>query len=545
MTSAGVLEKSEDVMASLEALRSRLPDEDRSTVEQVQTFIAEVKKLVSTMDGQLAAMRWLAQKQFRPKSDAVPPGQLALDLLGFMLAQRKQDEGGDASTDKPAEPSEPELPKAPPRDKRIGKLHLVPVVSVRKELPEAERTCEYCNVVKTEFDVEPRRQLMYEPSKLYFLEEQLVKYACRCCGIGVTTAPATPKLIEGSNVGASVLAHLVVSKVVDATPIERVGKQWSRHGYDIAPSTMHDWFGRSASELMFLSPIAREDVLRSYLVSFDDTPMPAKVAGHANGTQRGRLWMYIGDVSRVAYCAFTPDWKGSHPRGVLKGFSGHLQSDGYGGIAALFAGSAGPNKVGCNDHCRRKYVEALKLGDKRAARVVALYGELYAVERDAKNSTPDERLLLRRARSVPLWASLAAEVAKLEPVAEPKSPLGRANTYFRRQSAALSAFLENGVLPISNAHVERLLRSVALFRKNSLFVGSLEAGERYAALLTLAVNCALVGANPFAYFNQVFEHLAAGWPKSRAAELMPQAWLAAQQKTEQVDGDGRLSVDHG
>jgi transposase len=423
-------------------------------------------------------------------------------------------------------------------------MHLVPVVSVRKELPEAERTCEHCHVVKTEFDVEPRRQLAYEPSKLYFLEEQLVKYACRCCGIGVTTAPATPKLIEGSNVGASVLAHLVVSKVVDATPIERTGKQWSRHGYDVAPSTMHDWFGRGARELEFLSPIARADMLRSHLISFDDTPMPAKVAGHANGTQRGRLWMYVGDMSRVAYCAFTPDWKGSHPRGVLEGFSGHLQSDGYGGIAALFAGSDAPNKVGCNDHCRRKYVEALKLGDRRAARVVALYGALYAVERDAKELLPEDRLQLRRARSVPLWTELATEVARLDALGESKSPLGKANTYFRRQNAALRAFLDNGVLPISNAHVERLLRGVALFRKNSLFVGSLDAGERYAALLTLTVNCTLVGANPFTYFNDVFERLAAGWPKARAADLMPQAWLAAQQQAEQVDGDGGLSADH-
>jgi hypothetical protein len=248
-------------------------------------------------------------------------------------------------------------------------------------------------------------------------------------------------------------------------------------------------------------------------------------------------------MSRVAYCAFTPDWKGSHPRGVLEGFSGHLQSDGYGGIAALFAGGDAPNKVGCNDHCRRKYVEALKLGDRRAARVVALYGELYAVERDAKNLLPEDRLQLRRARSVPLWTELAAEVAKLDALGEAKSPLGKANTYFRRQNAALRAFLDNGVLPISNAHVERLLRGVALFRKNSLFVGSLEAGERYAALLTLAVNCALVGANPFTYFTDTFERLAAGWTKARAAELMPQAWLAAQQQAEQVDRDG-LSADH-
>jgi hypothetical protein len=47
------------------------------------------------------------------------------------------------------------------------------------------------------------------------------------------------------------------AKVIDATPIERVGKPWARHGYDIAPSTMHDWFGRGASEVTFLGPNAQ------------------------------------------------------------------------------------------------------------------------------------------------------------------------------------------------------------------------------------------------------------------------------------------------
>lgn len=59
--------------------------------------------------------------------------------------------------------------------------------------------------------------------------------------------------------------------------------------------------------------------------------------------------------------------------------------------------------------------------------------------------------------------------------------------------------MSSGSLPISNAHVERLLRTVALMRKNALFVGSLEAGERYAALLTMALNCVLCDANPFEY----------------------------------------------
>jgi transposase len=90
-------------------------------------------------------------------------------------------------------------------------------------------------------------------------------------------------------------------------------------------------------------------------------------------------------------------------------------------------------------------------------------------------------------------------------------------------------------LPISNAHVERLIRSVALFRKNSLFVGSIEAGERYAALLTLAVNCTLSSANPFLYFTDLFDSIAGGWPAARAADLMPQAWLAAKQKSGKVE----------
>jgi len=523
-------------MTVLETLHSRLDEKDRNALEEVQVFIEELKSLVTTLDGQLAAMRWLAQKQFRRKSEKIPPGQLALDLLGFMLAQK--DRGEESSDTEPLPP-----PKPPPREKRKSKLHLVPVVTVRKELPEAERICVDCDQVKTEFGVEPRRQLMYEPSRLYFREEHLVKYACRCCGIGVTTTPASPKLIEGSNVGSSVLAHLVVSKVIDSTPVERVGKQWARHGYEVAPSTMHDWFGRSGEETLFLSTIARTDLLQSALVSFDDTILPARVAGYA-GTKRGRLWLYLGDVSRVAYCHFSPDWKGIHPRCVLAGFDGQLQSDGYGGIAGLFSGSGNPTKVGCNDHCRRKYVEALKLGDQRVAKVVALYGELYAVERHAKELSPDDRLAVRTVRSVPLWNQLAAEVARLENLGERKSPLGKANTYFRRQQKALSAFLFNGILPISNVHVERLLRTVALFRKNSLFVGSLEAGERYAALLTLTINCTLCGANPFDYFTDLFDRIAAGWPNARAAELMPHAWLAAQQQAQKIESDASTLSHH-
>jgi hypothetical protein len=79
------------------------------------------------------------------------------------------------------------------------------------------------------------------------------------------------------------------------------------------------------------------------------------------------------------------------------------------------------------------------------------------------------------------------------------------------------------------------LYAVERHAKDVLAVSSaLEAGERYAPLLTLSVNCAPCGANPFLYVTELFDRLAAGWPNARAAELMPQAWLAPQQQTEKV-----------
>jgi hypothetical protein len=126
-------------------------------------------------------------------------------------------------------------------------------------------------------------------------------------------ARGTPKLIDGSNVSSSVLAHLVVSKVIDAIPIERVGKQFARHGADIASSTLNDWYNRCGEEVLFLQAHLHRELLQSQMISLDDTPLPTKHAIAPHGMIRGRLWLYLGDVSRVAYCEHSTDWKGTHP----------------------------------------------------------------------------------------------------------------------------------------------------------------------------------------------------------------------------------------
>ncbi len=532
MTTQPSIEQADNVARALEALRARWGQtsdagaDDQQVLQQASEIIAQLRDLVSTMDGQLAAMRVLAQKQFRPKSEHVPPGQLALDLLGFLMRTKPN------TPTLAIVPPMPDPTKPPPREKRKSALHLLPVKQVERRLDPSERVCKTCGKTQSEMGCEPRRHLVYEPASLYFREELLFKYACKPCGEGVSMARGTSKLIDGSNVSSSVLAHLVVSKVIDAIPIERIGRQFARHRGNIASSTLNDWYNRCGEEVLFLQAHVHRELLQSQMISLDDTPLPTKHAIAPHGMIRGRLWLYLGDVSRVAYCEHSTDWKGTHPQRVLHSFDGPIQNDGYGGLHALFAAPGAPVRVGCNDHARRKFVEALRIGDTRVERVIALYAALYGVERDAKKLAPAERLNARQRHSVPLWAALRDEVRRLSSTGEAKSPLGKATLYFERQEPRLAAFLDNGILPISNAHVERLLRTVALMRKNSLFIGAPQAGPRYAALLTLAMNCILRGVNPFDYFVQLFDRIAAGWPSSRVLELLPQRALQPDESVE-------------
>ncbi|MCP4444993.1 MAG: transposase [Myxococcales bacterium] len=139
----------------------------------------------------------------------------------------------------------------------------------------------------------------------------------------------------------------------------------------------------------------------------------------------------------------------------------------WGGISSIFRHEGGPRRVGCNDHCRRKFVKALDQGDSRAQNVIDLYLLLYAIERRAREAKLGVAavLALRQSESVPIGEKLESEVARLGPLVGRKSPLGNALTSSDRQRPTLRFFLEDGFLHISNTCVERQIRTVAICRK--------------------------------------------------------------------------------
>lgn len=106
------------------------------------------------------------------------------------------------------------------------------------------------------------------------------------------------------------------------------------------------------------------------------------------------------------------------------------------------------------------------------------------------------------------------------------SATARAIDYSLNRWAALTRYLDDGELPIDNNWVENRIRPIALGRQNWLFAGSLRAGKRAAAVMSLIHSSKLNGLDPCAYLRDVLERLPTQ-PASRIAELLAHLWANA------------------
>lgn len=521
----------------LVALKDKLDAVDHEVIDDVVRGVDDLNERVRLLLFRLGQF-------FRRKSEKVSEDQLPFAFIAHLVNEAVQ--GGEQSdaeddsqdgveapavggnVDMDAKGDATELEEKPRRRrKRKSAIELLPVKIEDVYPADEERRCSKHGDSMVEIHCKVRRQIIFVPAKAFVLEEHIHIYECAPCGYdNPISGKARPKLIEEGLASSSLLSHLIVSKVIDGIPLERVGRQLERHGVSLATARLYDWFARVADEVDAIWRHARDDLLSSTLISLDDTPYTFK-AGKGDGAKRGRVWVYLGDVNRVAYCEFTENWQGVHPRKLLDSFCGVVQNDGYGGITPLFGRPGGPIRLGCHDHARRKVVAALQAGDERAGPLLVLYRKLYRIERLARDNglDPHGRLELRRSAAAPVWRELCDKVDMLRMSVGNKTILGRALTYLTNQREYLSLYLTDGSLPIANAHVEGLIRVVAVARKASLYFGNALAGRRYSRLLTLGLNCLLSGANPYDYFRDVIDLIADGFRARDVAQLMPQRWV--------------------
>lgn len=394
------------------------------------------------------------------------------------------------------------------------------------ELGEDERRCAQCGETRQKIGEEIARRIEYIPGHFVHHEHRLSKYACANCREGVLTAPGPQRILERSIADASALAHVVVSKYVDHTPLHRLHESYARTGASIPVSTLSDWTGGVADLLAPLVKRLEQRVLSAHVVRTDATGLKVLDPRTPANIQRGTIWVYLGDEHDAVFRYAETGEGASGPWEFLAGRDGPIQADGASVFDRLFNGQvASALEVGCLAHARRKLV-ALQDTDCRVAYPIRLIRRVYRLEylADLKDCTPPERAVLRQARSLPVFEKLKRWAVVTHATEPPSSELAKAAAYMLNQWDALTRFLYDGQLSPDNNLTEQQLRAIALGRKNYLFAGSHEAARRAAVLYSITRTCALRRVEPLAYLTDVLPKLAGGWPQRRIEELLPGNW---------------------
>lgn len=344
-----------------------------------------------------------------------------------------------------------------------------------------------------------------------------------------TIAPALKRPIDGSYASAELLAYIALGKYLYHIPLYRQEKMSAHWGAQLSRKTMADWIEALADWFNPIYGRMRAKLLEGDYLQADETPVnyidPDIKKGKAT---QGNLWVIGKPESDVVF-----DWrlsrKHSEAVSLLDGFEGVLQSDGYGAYESFAKNNEKVVRVACWAHARRKFVEAESESPQAVRMVLGLIGHLYRDEYqyDDKGHSPKLRAIRRIAQSTQVLNRIEKVVQILHLRTRPKSKLGKACTYLLGQWAALLRIRQYGQVRLDNNLIENAIRPSAVGKKNFLFIGSPDAGQRSAILYSIIVSCERHGIDPLAYMTDLLHRLPTMSNQDDLDPLLPSNWKEA------------------
>ena len=332
--------------------------------------------------------------------------------------------------------------------------------------------------------------------------------------IKVASLPSLP--IPSGNSGASLLAHLLISKYIDHLPYYRQVQMFKREGIKLSESTISGWFKAVCKLLEPLYEELKSQVLASHYLMGDETTIPVQSSNKPGATHTGYMWVYRSPVNEQVLFDYQKNRNGQAPQTMLSGYKGALQTDGYGAYDQ-FEEDPNITLIGCMAHARRYFEKALDNDKARAEHALNAIQQLYAIERQADQDklTVDQRTLLRQKQALPILGQLHNWMLEQYRQVAPKSSIGKAISYSMKLWSRLIRYTDNGLWRIDNNLVENSIRPVALGRKNYLFAGSHEAAQRAAMMYTFFGTCKLNDIEPRAWLIEVLSKI----PDTKISQL--------------------------
>jgi transposase len=410
----------------------------------------------------------------------------------------------------------------------------------RRPLPEhlpreriiypAPAACPCCGGVLHKLGEDVTEMLELVPRQWKVIEHVREKLSCRSCE-SITQPPAPSHPIARGRAGPGLLAHILYAKYCLHLPLNRQSRAYSWEGIELEVSTLADWVGACAATLMPMVEAIRAHVFAAERIHADDTTVPVLAKGKC---RTGRLWTYVrddrpfaGSAGPAAAFFYSPDRGGKHPEQHLTNYAGLMQADAYSGFNRLYEASRKPGPIVeavCWAHARRKFFDLARLQKAPIAiEAVKRIDGLFAIEREINGFAPHQRVAVRDECSRMPIAELEIWLRKQRERLSSNSDTAKAIDYSLKRWGALSRFLDDGRLCMSNNAAERSLRCVAVGRHNWTFAGSDEGGRRAAAIYTLIETAKLNDIDPQAWLAHLLARLP-DHPAKRISELLPWNW---------------------
>jgi len=468
-------------------LARALPEDPAELRAFTQLLLAEFKSqalLITKLKHQLAGHN---HHRYGNRSEMIEQLQLQLETSEIASAAMT------ARLRLPVEETLKEKPKRRPIPDHIPRQHI--------ELTTGDDACAECGGKLRRLGEDVTEELEYVPGR--FIVNRIVRPRFACSGCDHFTQAQLPsRPIERGRPGPGLLAHVLVSKYADHLPLYRQSQIFERDGLELDRSTLADWVGKSTALLEPLANAIGRHVQAGQALFADDTPVKMLAPGTGK-TRTARFWTYVrderpwgSDTPPAAWYQFSPDRRGQHPKDHLRSYRGWMHADGYAGFEHIYrAGDI--NEVACMAHIRRKFVDVHKAqGSAIAEEAIRRIAQLYAVEKEARGSPPVQRTAIRQEHAKPIFDDLTNWLDAQLPAISGKSPLAGAIRYALTRLPRLRTYLDHGHLEIDNNAAERAIRSIALGRKNYLFVGSPAGGKAAAIAYTLIETAKLNGIDP-------------------------------------------------
>ncbi len=395
--------------------------------------------------------------------------------------------------------------RKPPKD--------LPRVTVEHDIDETDKICS-CGCKMHVIKKLVSEQYDIVPAKFQIIENVRFVYGCRC-GAKPKTTPVPPMIIPRSQVTASFLATVAVQKFEDSLPLHRQAKIYkNRFGVPFTDTTLASWMIKGSIALKPIIELLKLRLLENEYIQADETTLQVLNEKNRKATQKSYIWLGAGmDRYPVIYMKYADNRSGAVPNEIFKGFSGYLQTDGYGGYNQVVR-DENITQLGCWAHARRKFADIVKSAksDEEAKRyaneAIILIRKLYKIEKEIKDDPPDIKLIIRQEKSQQVINTIREWInSKFFKAQQLGGAIAKAFVYLNNQFDKLKIYLEDGRLSIDNNKAENHVRPIALGRKNWLFATSVKGAEAIANWYSIIETAKLNGLEPYFYLKYLLTWL--------------------------------------